>query len=136
MREWGIPGEFVEILNWRWIYWLSAIFTLVILFFTWWGMPLHLLIKHCSLKVIGEEWRLKCLGLTLLYIGVVQGELLGWWDSGLVVSCLIGSAILMGTFIIRAYIYKQSFGHLNWIKDSNLRLCFYYCLFIWLFDVT
>lgn len=66
---------------------------------------------------------LKCLGLTLLYIGVVQGELLGWWDSGLVVSCLIGSAILMGTFIIRAYIYKQSFGA-NWIKDSNLRLCF------------
>ena len=30
----GISGEFVDILNWRcWIYWLSAIFTLVIHFY-------------------------------------------------------------------------------------------------------
>ncbi|HFI1066028.1 MFS transporter [Proteus mirabilis] len=120
----GISGEFVEILNWRWIYWLSAIFTLVILFFTWWGMPLSPINKSLLAQSDWGGMALKCLGLTLLYIGVVQGELLGWWDSGLVVSCLIGSAILMGTFIIRAYIYKQSFGHLNWIKDSNLRLCF------------
>lgn len=54
----GISGEFVEILNWRWIYWLSAIFTLVILFLPGGECHSHLLIKHCSLKVIGEEWRL------------------------------------------------------------------------------
>ena len=54
----GISGEFVDILNWRWIYWLSAIFTLVILFLPGGECHSHLLINHCSLKVIGEEWRL------------------------------------------------------------------------------
>ncbi|MDM3689599.1 MFS transporter, partial [Proteus mirabilis] len=70
----GISGEYVEILNWRWIYWLSAIFNLVILFFTWWGMPLSPINK---LLLAHSDWggmALKCLGLTLLYIGVVQGE--------------------------------------------------------------
>lgn len=38
---------------------------------------------------------LKSVSLVLLYIGVVQGEMLGWYDSGLITACLIASVALL-----------------------------------------
>ena len=120
----GISGSIFEILNWRWLYWVSMLFSLAIMFFAWRGMPITPINKE---QLAQSDWggmTLKCLGLTLLYISVVQGELLGWWDSGLIISCLLGSAILILTFIIRAVTYSKSFGYLNWLTNYNLRVCF------------
>ncbi len=120
----GISGSIFEILNWRWLYWVSMLFSLAIMFFAWRGMPISSINKELLAQSDWGGMTLKCLGLILLYIGIVQGELLGWWDSGLIISCLLASCILILTFIIRASVYSKSFGYLNWFKNYNLRFCF------------
>ncbi|MCY0791320.1 hypothetical protein N0392_16690 [Morganella morganii] len=67
---------------------------------------------------------LKCLSLVLLYTGVVQGEMLGWADSGLVIALLTGSVVTGVLFFIRASYYRQTFGDPGWLSNRNLRLCF------------
>lgn len=120
----GISGSVIETLNWRWLYWISMLFSLAIIFFAWKGMPISPINKALLAQSDWGGMTLKCLGLILLYVGIVQGELLGWWDSGLIISCLLGSSILILIFIIRASIYRKSFGYLNWFANHNLRICF------------
>ncbi|WP_286145798.1 MFS transporter [Shigella sp. FC1967] len=120
----AISGSVIEILNWRWLYWISMLFALAIIFFAWRGMPISSINKELLAQSDWGGMTLKCLGLILLYVGVVQGELLGWGDSGLIISCLLGSSVLMLIFIIRASIYSKSFGYLNWFANHNLRICF------------
>ncbi|SUC44820.1 drug resistance MFS transporter, drug:H+ antiporter-2 (14 Spanner) (DHA2) family [Providencia stuartii] len=75
-------------------------------------------------KQIGGGMALKSVSLVLLYIGVVQGEMLGWYDSGLITACLIASVALFAIFIIRAFSFKQTFAHPSWLMNRNLFLCF------------
>lgn len=120
----AISGSLIELLDWRWLYWISILFALTIIIFAWFGMPISPINKELLVQSDWGGMALKCLGLVLLYTGVVQGELLGWWDSGFITSCLLGSGILLLIFIIRASFYKKSFGYLNWIRNYNLRICF------------
>lgn len=120
----GISGTLIDTINWQWLYWGCATFTLLIFVFAWKGMPLSE-VNHALL--IQTDWggmALKSLSLVLLYVSVVQGEILGWEDSGFIISCLIGSIILLSIFLLRAVIFDQSFAPPNWLANRNLCLCF------------
>lgn len=120
----GISGSFIEIFGWQWMYWVCACFACLIFIFAWKGMPL-VGINHDFLAQ--TDWggmALKSVSLVLLYIGVVQGEMLGWYDSGLITACLIASVALFAIFIIRAFSFKQTFAHPSWLMNRNLFLCF------------
>ncbi|MEY0145760.1 MFS transporter [Providencia vermicola] len=120
----GISGSFIEIFGWQWMYWVCACFACLIFIFAWKGMPL-VGINHDFLAQ--TDWggmALKSVSLVLLYIGVVQGEMFGWYDSGLIVSCLLGSVILFTIFIVRSFLFNQTFAHPGWLANRNLLLCF------------
>lgn len=120
----GISGSLVDTISWQWLYWGCAVFTLLIFIFAWKGMPLSD-VNHALLTQ--TDWggmALKSLSLVLLYIAVVQGEILGWENSGFIISCLISSMILFGVFILRALFFDKTFAHPHWLSNRNLCLCF------------
>lgn len=120
----GVSGAFVEAIGWQWLYWGSVFFTGAIFFLAWKGLPLSE-INHSLL--IQTDWGgmvLKTLSLVLLYIGVVQGETLGWTDSGLIISCLVSSGGLFFIFIVRTQYFDKAFAPPNWLSNRNLCICF------------
>lgn len=58
-------------------------------------MPVAEINRDILAKTDWGGMALKSVSLVLLYIGIVQGEMFGWYDSGLIVSCLLGSVILL-----------------------------------------
>lgn len=126
----GISGTFIEVIGWQWLYWGCTFFTVFIFILAWKGLPLSEINKALYNQTDWGGMILKTLSLLLLYIGVVQGEVLGWSDSGFIISCLISSVILFVIFIIRALCFDNTFAHPSWFKNRNLRICFIIaCLF-------
>lgn len=120
----GVSGQFIEVIGWQWLYWGCAFFTVFIFILAWKGLPLsginHILYAQ-------TDWGgmiLKISSLLLLYIGVVQGESLGWDDSGFIISCLVSSIVLFIIFIIRALSFDNTFAHPRWLTNQNLCICF------------
>ncbi|MBQ0209179.1 MFS transporter [Providencia rettgeri] len=120
----GVSGSFIEVIGWQWLYWGCALFAAMICIFAWKGLPLSEINYGLFEKTDWGGMLLKILSLVLLYIGVVQGEMLGWGDSGFIISCLIGSASLFTIFIVRALYFEQTFAHPNWLANRNLCICF------------
>lgn len=120
----GISGTLVDSISWQWLYWGCAILTILIFIFAWEGMPLSEINNTLLTQTDWGGMVLKSLSLVLLYVAVVQGEMLGWWDSGFIISCLISSVILFSVFIFRALCFDKTFAHPHWLANRNLCLCF------------
>lgn len=120
----GVSGTFIEVIGWQWLYWGCAFFTVFIFILAWKGLPLSKMNKVLYAQTDWGGMILKIFSLLLLYIGIVQGEILGWDDSGLIVSCLISSIILFLIFIIRALYFDNTFAHPHWLTNRNLCICF------------
>ncbi|HEF8773629.1 TPA: MFS transporter [Providencia stuartii] len=120
----GISGTLVDTFSWQWLYWVCAFFAVLIFIFAWKGIPL----SKVNYALLSEtDWggmALKSLSLVLLYVAVVQGEMLGWENSGFIISCLISSVILFGIFICRALFFDKTFAQPHWLANRNLCLCF------------
>ncbi|EJD6040451.1 MFS transporter [Morganella morganii] len=120
----SVSGTLVETAGWQWIYAISGGFAVVIIFLAQKGIARSPVNRDMLAQSDAGGMVLKCLSLVLLYTGVVQGEMLGWADSGLVIALLTGSVVTGVLFFIRASYYRQTFGDPGWLSNRNLRLCF------------
>ncbi|ENR5393004.1 TPA: MFS transporter [Providencia rettgeri] len=120
----GVSGAFIDIIGWQWLYWGCAFFTVFIFILAWKGLPLSEINQALYAQTDWGGMILKICSLLLLYVGVVQGETLGWSDSGFIISSLVSSVILFGIFMIRALYFDNTFAHPRWLTNRNLCICF------------
>jgi len=126
----GMSGFLVEEISWRWVYWSTGFVGPAIALLAWKAIPLTP-IEHEQLR--RADWGgmvLFCTGLVLVFIGIESAERLGWYDSGLVMSALLGGAILFCSALIRTVLLKDTFASLAALRNRNICICLVIaCLF-------
>lgn len=126
----GTSGFLVEEIGWHWVYWPTALVGPAIAFLAWKAMPL-MPIDRAQLRQ--GDWggmALFCLGLVLAFIGIDSAERLGWSDSGLAMSSMVGGTTLFCASILRALHHKNTFASLIAFGNRNICICLVIaCLF-------
>lgn len=115
-----LAAFWVEFVGWRWAFWQIIPGGLLAMAAVAWGIPQDPL----RLERFAEfNWRGLLLGLpaiSLLVIGLLQGERLNWLQSPLIVSLLGGGAVLLVLFLLNEWRHPLPFFKLQLLKLRNL----------------
>ena len=117
----GLSGIYVDVIDWRWVYWTASLVGPLIAFLAWKALPLTP-IDHDTLR--SSDWggmAMFCLSLAMLFAGCSLGETLGWFDSGVVAACLVGGALLLGMSIVNIALNKDAFVDFSALGNHNVR---------------
>ncbi|ASV88175.1 major Facilitator Superfamily protein (plasmid) [Ochrobactrum quorumnocens] len=117
----GLSGIYVDVIDWRWIYWTATLAGPLIAFMAWKALPLTS-IDHDKLR--NSDWggmTMFSLGLAMLFAGCSLGESLGWFDSGVVTACLAGGAFLLVISIVNIALKKDAFVDFSALGNHNVR---------------
>ncbi|GLK82698.1 MFS transporter [Ancylobacter defluvii] len=95
-----MTGYLVQTWGWRWLYWVDVPIALLMVGLAWYGsMP-----QRPNLDMLARaDWGgmlLFGLSLTLVYVGLDQGNRLDWHNSGTIAAMLGGGAALMACFVV------------------------------------
>lgn len=117
----GLSGIYVDVIDWRWVYWTASLAGSLIAFMAWKVLPLTP-IDHDKLR--SSDWggmAMFCQSLAMLFAGCSLGETLGWFDSGVVAACLAGGAILLVMSIVNIALNKAAFVDFSALGNHNVR---------------
>ncbi|OIS94323.1 MFS transporter [Brucella cytisi] len=117
----GLSGIYVDVIDWRWVYWTASLAGPLIAFSAWKALPLTP-IDHDRLR--NSDWggmAMFSLSLTMLFAGFSLGETLGWLDSGVVAAGLAGGAILLVMSIVNIVLNKNAFVDFSALGNHNVR---------------
>lgn len=95
-----MTGYMVQVLGWQWLYWADVPIALLMVGLAWWGsVP-----QRPNLDMLAKaDWGgmlLFGVSLTLIYVGLDQGNRLDWHNSGTVTAMLAGGCALMVVFVV------------------------------------
>ncbi|CAN7629696.1 MFS transporter [Brucella pseudogrignonensis] len=117
----GLSGIYVDVIDWRWVYWTASLAGSLIAFMAWKALPLTP-IDHDKLR--SSDWggmAMFCQSLAMLFAGCSLGETLGWFDSGVVAACLAGGSILLVMSIVNIALNKAAFVDFSALGNHNVR---------------
>ncbi len=117
----AVPLEawFTEHLSWRWIFWIGALLTSVMMLCIYRAIP-HPPPRTGPKPAI--NWRgflYFSLALSLTYGALDQGERLNWLESGVIVAMLVTSAFLIVAAIIRRWVSPNPLVNIPFLKYRN-----------------
>ncbi|HYF87701.1 MFS transporter [Azospirillum sp.] len=97
----SIEGWVIENLDWRWLFWDTALLAPLMALCVHFGMPAEP-VRRDLLKD-GDWWGIAyaSLGFALLYAGLDQGNRLDWFNSGLITGLFLGGGLLVAAFIVQ-----------------------------------
>lgn len=118
----GIPlaAFCTEVLGWRWAFWLIVGPAALAAWAVWRGLPQDPL-KLERLRLF--DWRGLLLGapaLSMLVIGLLQGDRLDWLNSPLISVLLGGGSALMVLFMINEWSHPLPFFKIQLLRHRNL----------------
>jgi DHA2 family multidrug resistance protein len=117
----AVPLEawFTEHLSWRWIFWISAVLTTLML------SCVHRAIPHPPPRtgpkpaIVWRGFLYASLGLSLIYGALDQGERLDWLESGVIVAMLVTGAFLIIASIVRRWLSPNPLVNLPYLSQQN-----------------
>jgi DHA2 family multidrug resistance protein len=117
----AVPLEawFTEHLSWRWIFWISAVLTTLMLFCIYRAIP-HPPPRTGPKPAI--SWRgflYASLSLSLIYGALDQGERLNWLESGVIVAMLVTGAFLVICAVVRRWLSPNPLVNLPYLGQRN-----------------
>ncbi|EZP71517.1 EmrB/QacA family drug resistance transporter [Novosphingobium resinovorum] len=116
----SLSGWFVETIGWQAIYWQATLFGfafLILSAFSFPDRPPAIALWHRTNK---GEVAMFCIGLTLIYAGLDQGNRLDWLASGVVISCIAGGVLLVVCAVAWQYVSPVPFAHPAAILRRNI----------------
>ncbi|NIH75442.1 DHA2 family multidrug resistance protein [Ochrobactrum sp. P20RRXII] len=117
----GLSGIYVDVIDWRWVYWTTSLAGPVIAFTAWKALPLAPIDLD---RLRNSDWggmAMFSLSLAMSFAGCSLGETLGWFDSGVVAACLAGGAILLVMSILNIALDKDAFVDFSALGNHNVR---------------
>ncbi|MDI7864226.1 MFS transporter [Rhizobiaceae bacterium n13] len=113
----GIYGDY---LGWQWLYWQDVIVAPLIALLLIIAAPREQI--NTSLLADADWGGMLLLGssMTMLYVGLDQGNRLDWFQSGVVTSLLVGGAILAIGFLINESVVARPWAHASAILSRNI----------------
>ncbi|WP_231889346.1 MFS transporter [Tistrella mobilis] len=116
-----ISGLYVDVIDWRWVYWTASIIGPLIAFTAWKALPIPPVDRG---KLRETDWggmAMFCLSLAMLFAGCSLGETLGWFSSGVVTACLGAGAILLAISVANILLNREAFVDVTPLANHNVR---------------
>ncbi|MBW9051527.1 MFS transporter [Rhizobium mesosinicum] len=115
-----LVGIYDDYLGWQWVYWQDVIVTPIIALLLVIGAPR----EEINIGLLeGADWGgMMLLGcsMTMIYVGLDQGNRLDWFNSGIVTSLLAGGTILFIGFLINESVVTNPWAHASVILSRNI----------------
>ncbi|PKB24323.1 MFS transporter [Janthinobacterium sp. 64] len=115
-----LAAFWTESLGWQWAFWQVVPGSIVALLMVSWGLPQDPLRLE---RFRQFDWRGLLLGLpaiSMLVVGMLQGERLNWFHSPLICVLLGGGAVLLVLFFINEWSHPLPFFKLQLLSRRNL----------------
>lgn len=113
---------YVQHLGWQFLYWQDVFLAPLLALFAWFGAPAERINADMLRRADWGGMLLFGSGLTLLFIGIDQGNRLDWFDNGLVTSTIIGGAVLIVAFFVNEMLVEDPWAHISAISARNVVL--------------
>lgn len=115
-----LAAFWVEVVGWRWAFWQIMPLSLLALAAVSWGLPQDPLRLE---RFRQFDWLGLLLGfpaLSMLVVGLVQGDRLDWFESPLICLLLGGGSVLLVLFLLNEWKHPLPFFKLQLLKLRNL----------------
>lgn len=115
-----LVGVYGDYLGWQWTYWQDVIVAPLIALLLIIAAPKEEI--DVTLLRSADWGGMLLLGssMTMLYVGIDQGNRLDWFQSGIVTSLLVGGAILAIGFFINESAVQSPWAHASVILSRNI----------------
>lgn len=117
-----LVGFYGDYFGWQWVYWQDVILAPLIALLLFIAAPKEKI--NVSLLEHADWGGMLLLGtsMAMLYAGIDQGNRLGWFHSGIVISLLAGGSILAIGFLVNESVVEQPWAHFRVILTRNIGL--------------
>jgi DHA2 family multidrug resistance protein len=115
-----LAAFWTEYVGWQWAFWQIIPTSLVAMAMVAWGLPQDPLRLE---RFHQFNWRGLLLGfpaISMLVIGLIQGERLAWFESSLITLLLGGGSLLLVLFFINEWSHPLPFFKLQLLDRRNL----------------
>lgn len=117
-----LVGFYGDYLGWQWMYWQDVIVAPLIAALLFFAAPKEDinfgLLEHADwggMMLLGSS-------MTMLYVGLDQGNRLDWFQSGAIIALLAGGSILAIGFLINESLVAHPWAHASVILTRNIGL--------------
>lgn len=131
----SLAALYTDFLGWQWIYWQGAVIMLAYLALLHFGLPDEKVRKDMLEDMDLTGMGFFCLGVTLLFVGMDQGERLGWFDSGFVSVCLFGGGVLLTAFFWNETVVPKPWAPPTLFSTRNIFIAVFMTCF-YIFELT
>ena len=114
-----LEGWFTEYLSWRWIFWICALLTALMMLCIYRAIPHPPPRTGPKPKISWRGFLYGSLGLSLIFGALDQGERLNWLGSGVIVAMLVTGAFLIIAAITRRWMSPNPLVNLPFLKKRN-----------------
>jgi DHA2 family multidrug resistance protein len=120
----AVPLEawFTEHLSWRWIFWIGAVLTVLMVLCIYRAIPHPPPRTGPKPEISWRGFLYASLGLSLIYGALDQGERLNWLESGLIVAMLATGAFLILAAVVRRWVSPNPLVNLPYLWQRNTLL--------------
>jgi len=118
----ALQGWFMEHWSWRWMFWMSAVLTPIMLLFVYIAVPNPPPRTGPKPRISWHGFLCASLGLSLLDGALEQGERLDWLGSGVIVAMLTTAAFLLLAALVHRRIAPNPLVNLSFLARRNTLL--------------
>lgn len=115
-----LAAFWVEYVGWQWAFWQVIPSSLLAMAAVAWGLPQDPLRLERFAQFNWQGLLLGFAAISMLVIGLIQGERLDWFESSLIRALLGGGAALLVLFLINEWSHPLPFFKLQLLKLRNL----------------
>lgn len=131
----SLTALYTDFFGWQWIYWQGGLIMLVYMVLFEIGLTDGEVRKDMLVDIDVSGMVFFSLGTTLLYIGMDQGERLGWLDSGFIHVCFGGAGALLVAFFWNEALVPRPWAPFALLRSRNILIILgLICLYV--FTVT
>lgn len=132
----ALGGYYVQTLGWQWMYWQDVLIAPLMAVFIYLGAPRERLNRDVLANADWGGMLLFGSGLTLLYIGLDQGNRLDWLESGTVLATLAGGFALILAFWINELLRSEPWASAKVLMSRNIGLVLFVALMFTLTSIS
>lgn len=116
----SLGAFYLEYMGWQWIYWQSGLIMFVYFVLLQRHLPPDTPIRELLHKPDYSGMAFYCLSAVLIYVGLDQGERLGWFDSGIITVFLAGGLVSFFLFLANEALVERPWAPPRLFADFNI----------------
>ena len=118
----SLYGWYRDNLSWQWMFWNSAVITLVMMVCIYYGIPWPTAAKKSGTAPSFAGFLYASAGFAILYAALDQGERLDWWRSGLFIALFAGGSFFLLCALVRRLRSPNPLVDLPYLRQWNTLL--------------